>query len=336
MAQTRLDRSLSELEANRCRFGPGSAVHVLRLLRRLATARFPDTAFLIRFHECLLFLRAFPQSAAVVRKTEILLNHFWTGVEALREAGADMDAFDPFEVSGIAGTEMADTLSFDVARWLVRRLPGQVTIDWDSWDESRAMAAVWPRLMPLLEDDAFVEADTPWRRWLEAAQGKKTASPTWLIERFERLPIPPREKAELYDSLRVPLRWTLDNSRLSRTRNWKPVRRVFYHDGPLIARSQVNLADELARRPPQFTKLSRREGERVMGSIREVMLVRYRELYGTMLGDPTSVVRADLGSDERGRGVVIYLWSLPPGCRLPLRAYVAGFTWKNGVPINYI
>src|SRR5437660_3494323 len=39
---------------------------------------------------------------------------------------------------------------------------------------------------------------------------------------------------------------------------------------------------------------------------------------------------------EVGRGVEIFLWGLPPERRLPLRAYHAGFTLKNGVPINYI
>jgi len=34
--------------------------------------------------------------------------------------------------------------------------------------------------------------------------------------------------------------------------------------------------------------------------------------------------------------VSIYLWNLPPERRLPLRAYTAGLTLKNGVPINYI
>ncbi len=37
-----------------------------------------------------------------------------------------------------------------------------------------------------------------------------------------------------------------------------------------------------------------------------------------------------------GRGVQIFLWGLPPDRRLPLRAYFAGMTVKNGVPINYI
>ena len=71
-----------------------------------------------------------------------------------------------------------------------------------------------------------------------------------------------------------------------------------------------------------------------MDSVREVMAVRYRELYGTTLGDTNSVVRVDLGQGEQGRAVAMYFWSLPAERRLPLRAYVAGFTLKNGVPIN--
>src|ERR1700676_539645 len=332
MAANAVDRQLTELEAFRYRFGPGEAARVVKLLKRLDATRFPDSSSLIRFHEALLFLRAFPQGPSVVRVTERILNSFQKKVEALRKGGADMDDFDTFEVSGIAGTQKEDTLSFDVASWLVniRRMSGKVEIAWENYDLGRELGTTGPRFIPLLEDDAFVEADTPWRRWLEAAAGKKHA-PAWLISRFEQLPMLPQQKAELYESLRVPLRWSLENSVISRTRNWKPVRRVFYHSERLISRSQVSLAAELARRPPQLTKLSRKQGEQVMDMIREVMLVRYRELYGTTLGDPASVVRAEVG-----RGVEIYLWNLPPDRRLPLRAYVAGLTLKNGVPINYI
>jgi hypothetical protein len=331
-----IDRLMSGLEALRYRFGRNESAQVLKLLTALDAARFPDPATLIRFHEALMFLRAFPHSPSVLRKTEGLLNHFWKKVDALRKSGADMDDFDPLEVSGIAGTQMEDTLSFDVARWLTRRLSGKVEIAWENYDPGRELGTAGPRFMPLLEDDAYVEADTPWRRWLETAAGKKGSDPawpiaTWLVQRFIDLPLAPMHRAELYESLRVPLRWDLGNSLVSRTRNCRPVRNVFYHTGPLINRGEVALAHELAKRPPTLTKLSRRQGEAVIDTIREVMLVRYRELYGTTLGDPSSVVRADVG-----RGVSIYLWSLPPERRLPLRAYVAGLTLKNGVPINYI
>ncbi len=350
MAFESIDRLLSRLEVARYQFGPKEAARTFRLLRAVDDARIPHPSSLIRFHEVLLFLRAFPQNAAVLRAAERILNNFHKKVKPLRQAGADMEAFDTFEVSGIAGTTMQDTVSFDVARWLVRQMPEQVEIAWDDYEPGRELGTTGPRFMPLLEDDAYVEADTPWRRWLEAAGGrggKKSRDvaarlPAWFVNRFENLPLPAQEKAELYESLRVPLRWNLNNSPISRTRNWKPVRKAFYHRGPLISRSQVSLADELARRPPAFTKLSPRQGEEIVEMIREVMLVRYRELYGTTLADPRSVVWVNLGAgtitdkDSSTRGTEIYLWSLPPERRLPLRAYVAGFTLKNGVPINYI
>ena len=77
-----------------------------------------------------------------------------------------MDVFDPLEVSGIAGTRMEDTLSFDVAHWLVQHMPGKVEIAWDSYEPGRELGTSGPRFLPLLEDDGYVEADTPWRRWL--------------------------------------------------------------------------------------------------------------------------------------------------------------------------
>jgi hypothetical protein len=393
MAQPPLGQLLSALEAARYRFAPGDGAHVEKLLRTLDHVRYPDSASLIRFHEALMFLRAFPHTAAVLRLTELILNRFHEKVAALRDSGVNMDAFDPLEVSGISGTHMEDTLSFDVARWLLQRMPGQVEIAWDNYEPGRELGTTGPRFMPLLEDDAFVEADTPFRRWLEAASGPgpgsaaerrksaahgasrgyeaaliqpqrgerkalphahTAATAQWLIDRFDRLPLPPLQKAELYELLRIPLRWNLGNSRLSRTRNFSPtptlssrpsrrersdrgewrdpaLRSIFYHSGPLINRSEVSLPHELAKRPPTFTTLSSRQGEAITNLVREVMLVRYRELYGTTLADPRSVVRTDLG-----RGVSIYLWNLPPDRRLPLRAYVAGFTLKNGVPINYI
>jgi hypothetical protein len=216
-----LDRQLMQLEASRYKFGPGEATPIVKLLNRLDTTRFPDPPALIRFHETLLFLRAFPQGPAVVRATERILNNFHKKVEALRKAGADMDDFDTFEFSGIAGTEMEDTLSFDVAKWLINRLPGKVEIAWDNYDPGRELGTTGPRFIPLLEDDANVEADTPWQQWLETAAGaagrKKNATAPWLINRFEQLSLPPQQKAELYESLRVPLRWKLENSLITRT-----------------------------------------------------------------------------------------------------------------------
>jgi len=328
MASGSLKRLLTQLEQHRYRFGRDDASGVMQLLSALAQQRFPDGKNLIRFHESLLFLRAFPQSAGTLRVAEKLLRNFHARVDKLRAAGADMEEFDPLEVSGIVATSMQDTLSFDVVRWLVKRVDNPEIV-WDEPAAERMLASVWTRFLPLIEEDGHVEADIPWQQWLDAGKGPGNEL-RWFVQRLESLSVSDVEKSQLYNSLELTVRWQLNDLRLSRTRNWKPVGRIFYHHGPLIRRRDVSLAQELMH-PATLRQLSRREGEAVINMVREVMLVRYRELYGTTLGDPGSVVHADVG-----RGVSIYLWNLPPARRLPLRAYVAGFTLKNGVPINYI
>jgi len=213
---------LIQLEACKSRFDFGSAADVAKVLARLAKLHL-DARQLIRFHETLLFFRAFPHAPSLVLRVEHLLDTFHERIEELRAGNADMSIFDDFDTSGIAGTTMQDIFSFDVALWLVSRIPRNVEIAWDDYfDDSlseRACGNTWPRFIPLLEEDANVEADIPWRRWLNAARGRENALP-WLLSNFARLDLPEGQRAELYDSLRLPLRWRIENLKLSRTRNW--------------------------------------------------------------------------------------------------------------------
>src|SRR5215470_15973891 len=112
-------RWLKELEDRRYRFGRDEAARTARLLAQADRVRFRDVASLIRFHEALLVLRAFPPSAQVLRQCEQILRDFRKRVDQLRSAGVDMEEFDPLEVSGVSGTSMQDTLSLDLMRWLV-------------------------------------------------------------------------------------------------------------------------------------------------------------------------------------------------------------------------
>ena len=323
-------RLLGRLEEVRGRFGAAQAEHAERLLEAAGRLRVREPQPLIRLHEALLFLRAFPASRSVVRLTEALLSSFHQRVEALRSAGVELTPLDPMEVSGIAGTVIEDSLNYDVSRWLLRRFPGRVDVVWDAYDKPTRLAEILPRFLPLLDDDAYVEADVPYAAWLRSARGRGGCDLAWLLVRFERLPLSDREKAELFDSLELTVRWDLGTLRASRTRNWRRPGRIFYHSRPFVRRNEVDLVREMTV-PLRVEQLSRRDGASVLDLMREVMTVRRRELWGTTHGDPAHVLRADVG-----RGLEIFLWGLPPERRLPLRAYVAGFSLKNGVPINYI
>ncbi len=320
-----------ELESSKLQYGPGCAKTIERLLSAMGQVQFGDAESLIRFHDVLLFLRAFPQSRKAAQLADDLLNGIARRVDGLQTSGADMELFDNEQFSGIAGTVIGDTFTYDVARWLGQHYPQQLRVEWDFEEQVRQMAVTLPRFIPLLADDSLVEADTPFLDWMANAAGGAERILPWLLQRVADAPLTNLERTSLYDSLAIDVSWKLGDSAASRTLARRSVSRMFYHRQPLLRRNQVSLADELSSPPLPVRKLSRLQGEEVLDLTRAVLTVRYRELHGTTRGDPSHVFQAEVG-----RGVQIFLWGLPPQRRLPLRAYHAGLTVKNGVPINYI
>src|SRR5262252_1392986 len=101
MTKTSPGARLQQLESARNWRGPGSGSGVEKLLELLRAESFRDSSSLIRFHDALLFLRAFPQNRTVAREAERLLANIGADVARLRESGADMEKFDSEAVSGI-------------------------------------------------------------------------------------------------------------------------------------------------------------------------------------------------------------------------------------------
>src|ERR1700742_3261561 len=122
---------LDQLDELKTKFGPKEAKQVETLLHRLSRYTFPDTDSLIRYHELLLFVRAYPQSAAVMRAAEKELRGFSKRVAWLAEQDVDVSVLEHPEVSGIHGTPVTDTFSFYIVRWLMRCYPAQMRIYWD-------------------------------------------------------------------------------------------------------------------------------------------------------------------------------------------------------------
>jgi hypothetical protein len=339
MVDRNTDRLLNKLEQARTQIGTIKEREIVRLLSAGDRVMFgKDARSLIRFHDLLLFFRAFPPGPGVLRLTEKLLKTFEPRVKAVLTAGGDADDFAPEEVVGIAGTVVEATFSYPMVCWLVKRHAKSVSIQWDDYERETQRAVIWPRFFPLMEEDSLTEANVPYLDWLKAARGRHDELP-WLVRQFQRLPGFPKETAEkeraaLYDSLEIMVSWDMsgaNGSSASRTLSRKPVKDFYFHREPLIQRRQVSLAEEFAKPRLQIKVLSSREAEKTLDLVKEATGVRYRELYGTANADPAWVIQAN-----PGRGVEIYFWGLPAEKRLPLRAYLAGFTVKNGVPINYV
>jgi len=296
---------------------------LLPLLDRLSAEPL-DAAGLARFHDALLFLCAYPPSTAVRKRAGRLLDGF-----AGRVAGLDDRApLDDPEVSGIAGAPVSMAYSFPIARFLASRFPGRLTIAWDELENAERLAAGLPRFLPMLPEESLADANVPYESWVRNAVPPGLTDAEWLLSRFASLPNPPPEKAELFEALGLPLRFDPGDTWASRTRLRVPVPRADL--SPPVPRRDVDLARQLGAPPRSIERLSAAEGETLLDFARAAMAVRYRELHGFTHGDPRSVFRADAG-----RGVEIFVAGLAPEARLPLRAGLAAFLFRNGVPVGY-
>ncbi|HEX4441903.1 MAG TPA: hypothetical protein VH854_17650 [Thermoanaerobaculia bacterium] len=302
-----------------------------RLLREAAALRPRSAEELIRMHETVLFLRAYPHSPRVLRICDRLLDALAGRVAELSRTDADTSAFDEPEVAGIGGTTIGTDFSFELSRRLAARHGRAVRIDWDAAETGDRMRASWPEFVPLLEEEALADANVPYLDWLAAAAGPRRSDPRWLLDRYGRMPLPRDVRAELFDSMGVPISWNLGLSRDSRTRMRRPGPRPFFHDAPLLARRDVSLDDVMRDPRMPMRRLSRAEGERFVAMVQDATAARYREFYTFTHADPTSVVAA-----RPGRGIELFLVGVTPDRRLPLRAAYGGFVVKNAVPIGYI
>ena len=238
----------------------------------------------------------------------------------MKRRGRDLTTLEEPEVSGVAGSGMTAVFSYGLARHLVERHASAVQIDWDAFDTQHRLGIVLKDRVPLLAEDAEVEANPPYRLWVKAAS--KGDDLRWLLA---NVPSP-----EHYDLLEVPLRWEFGDSPATRTRMRLTRGKIFYHRGPMIRRSEVSLKDIAVREPLPVRRLSQRAGEAMLVLARDTLAVRYRELHGFTWGDPRFVDEVDAG-----RGVRFYFSGVSPDRRLPLRAYHAATIWKNGVPAGY-
>jgi len=304
---------VERLEACKGKFGAQAAREVLALLERVERTRFRDPQELIQLHEIGLYLRAYPQSARVLHRTDRILSSFG---ERIR--GLPREEFEYSDISGIAGTGLTTNFSYPFAKSLAERHTYCTSIDWQQYKHANRLGSILARLIPEAFEDWAVAPHPDWRQWYEKASG----SLPWLMRGIT---------PEVYDLLELPIRWELCDSAASRSRARIPVRNIFFHDRPFLARRDVSIAAELAAPKITVRRLPRAETQRMIDIIVDASAVRYRELYGFLYPDAANVYHADLG-----RGMDFYFFGVARKWLLPKRDYSCGMYFKNGVPVGYV
>lgn len=315
-------QDLNQLDRLARSYGDGFAERKLRLLRGLErrSLRRPDDV--VRLHEVLCFLRAYPDDDAVHGQVVRMLEAFARRGDLGRHRAALAD-------TGIAGTAIHFRFFPPTAFWLGRRWGDHLTIDWDSFEQHERLDELLPQLALFPETPGLDGYDLGSRGWIEEMRGPNETDAAFLLGRLDQLRMSPIARETQLESLAITFTLSPGPDTPSRTRELHPLRSLVFQTGPLCRR-RPELAEALSRPPRSSRRLEPREGQALLDLSRAAMVTRERDLQAFSYGN-----REDVWAFDCGRGLHIACIGVIPEQRYLLETLYGFLLLRNGVPVGY-
>src|SRR5215510_15293611 len=316
-------RLVEALAAAAPRYSPQDQEQKCQLLEGLERCAIRHPGTLVRFHEALCFLQAYPDDARVLELVDRALEGFASRVARLAPSARRLHD------SGIDGATLDYPFGYPMARWLAARFPRDTKIAWSRFDDADRLDETLSLLATAAEGDAFSEGGMGWRQWLRVAKGGRRLSDLAVVlELFTRTGLPEETRDWLFESVALPILWRPRGPGASRTLARLPCGQVFFHPAGLN-RSAGNLVEAL-RRPPRLVRARRDRAEAMIEAARVAMATRQRELHAFSHPNHDDVLLVNAG-----RGLTLVFIGIAPDFRLPLEGYYGFLGLKNGVPVSY-
>jgi len=313
-------RSLARL---RDRFGGDFEKAKLSHLATLAKSRLSRASEVLRLHDCLCFLEAYPDSSRVFSRINRMLEAFPRRPDLLRHRKALSD-------TGIAGTDIRFRFFAPTAVWLARRWPSMLHVDWRKLKHPERLESLLPLLVHYAETPGLDEWDLGLREWIRILKGKRETDGAFLARRIDGLRGDSFVRESVYDDLDLPMVLISGAGTPSRTRARVPGSPlVFVRRG--LSRDRPSLPGDVLRLPLAVRPLENRQARSMIDLARESMVTRQRDLDIFSYASP-----ADVRLVEWEDGLQLACLGAVPERRLLLEAVYAFLTLKNGVPIGYV
>ena len=318
--------TLASLERIGRRHAPGLAARKLALLDGLSRARLATPRQVLRLHELLCFLDAYPDDRRVHGRAQRMLRSFHRRPDLRKHR-------DSLAASGIAGTDIPFRFFFPTAHWISQHWPGALVLDRDDEEAMRDLIKVLP---PLLEP---AQAE-----WI-ASQHPEDLE----FAPFERLIPPGTTDADFVNCLiaampgdefsREAFGDRLDLSYVLRAGRNTPERTTarlstgdaIHYQQSSLRQGYPDLRQEVRRRPRRIRKLRDGAAHEAIRLARIAMITRERDLAAFQFANPGDVFLVD-----DGRGLAFAMMGVLPARRATLTTAYTAITLKNGVPIGYI
>ena len=327
-----LNSLLKQLELLRLHYGELAAADKALLVQQIGVRSFSRPELLVRYHEILCWMAAYPDHQRLLSLVRGELKRFGARADVARHREA-------LRNSGIAGTDMHYRFFWMMARWLAKRAGGQLQIDWTVPYFEPGLRAALPLFLGWSRAEAAKRSTLPLRQLIDHCRASdpykeyKTASRTdavWLTTAIERLPGDDFTRERLHDSIDPAYVLTATPHFASRTLAYhQPAPLVFRRQPPQSERPV--LSRELARAPLALTRCAAPMSNALLDLARQAMLTRERDLAAFSWGDARDVMLIDDGD-----GLSFALIGSLPQRRLPLAAVHGWLMLRNRVPIGYV
>jgi hypothetical protein len=316
---------LARLAAARNRYTPGVADEKLELVAALTVRRLRRAGELAALHSHLLFLKAFPDNAAVRAAAQHALAAFTKRMRAL--PGRELARL---EDSGLVGSVSRHTFEAPIARWVAGRFGADAEIDWRNIDDASGVEFLLGLVIARSEQDGLESERLTARQWLRRAKGAaRTTDLVWLLRELTRQRATRSSWQALYDRAEVPVRWRLRDIAGAATGNEIRTPAIhFRHRG--LRRLPPDPKRLIATPLQAIALLDPRRGESLIDATRAALTTRCREVYAISHANPDEVYFADLGE-----GTALALIGVLPARRLSLESNYGYLLLSNGVPIGY-
>lgn len=308
----------------RNKYDASASTDKMSLLRQLDQTKLKTARDIKLLHSALCFILAFPDSSTHHRLAHAELARIERRVDGL--VGTEQTKLWD---TGITGTPVHYRFSYEVARWLERRVPGTVSIDWEDMHDPPGLDEILTHLLQPSEDEYFDSGHVSGREWIELASVNSAGTDfDWLLAQL-REPRFASIWAQLYNAAELWLTWNLRGSGLSKSLNAFPVKKI-HGRGAGMRRLRGPAKTEIVRPIERITRLSPHAGSKMIDVAMASLAVRHRETYHFNHASSREVYLADVGS-----GTAVAVFGLQRRHRFPLECTLGYLILSNGVPVGY-
>jgi hypothetical protein len=315
--------ALSSLARIARQYEPGLGARKLALLKRLSNSKLANSRQVLRLHELLCFLDAYPDDRRVRGLVRRMLKQFRRRADLRHHRTA-------LAGSGIAGTDMPYRFFWPTARWISTQWPGALVIDREDPDHARAILDALPQMLEPVAAEFLRKQINPTLEILDRLRPQGMTDADYLIGLVSAMPGDHVTREAFFDRVDPPfiLRAGKDTPERT-TARFDRLRVHFRHEALRSPRPQLAL--EARRQPLRVIRLNGTDAEAVIELARTSMATRERDLAAFQFAN-----RKDAFLIEDRRGLGFAMVGMRPERRAILPAIYGGLTLQNGVPIGYV